>query len=75
MVRVGLASGEMVSIFGDLYGPGVNLAARLVTIADPATAVVSKEVQSNTAGFQFELLPPFALKGFPGQTIAYRIRA
>ena len=29
-VRVGLASGEMASVFGDLYGPDVNLAARLV---------------------------------------------
>ena len=31
LVRVGLATGEMVSVFGDLYGPDVNLAARLVS--------------------------------------------
>ena len=34
-VRVGLATGEMASVFGDLYGPDVNLAARLVGVADP----------------------------------------
>ena len=34
-VRVGLATGEMASVFGDLYGPDVNLAARLVGAAGP----------------------------------------
>jgi len=72
-VRVGLATGEMVSVFGDLYGPDVNLAARLVGVADPSTAVVSEQVRSVTSGFQFELLPPLALKGFPDQTTAYRV--
>jgi len=56
-VRVGLATGEMVSVFGDLYGPEVNLAARLVTVADPSTAVVSEEVRSDTSGFRFEGVP------------------
>ena len=72
-VRVGLASGEMVSVFGDLYGPEVNLAARLVAVAEPSTAVVSEQVRSGTSGFQFELLPPLPLKGFPDLTTAYRI--
>lgn len=72
-VRVGLATGEMVSVFGDLYGPEVNLAARLVAIASPATAVVSEQVRSATSGFEFELLPPLILKGFTEQTTAYRI--
>ena len=72
-VRVGLASGEMVSVFGDLYGPEVNLAARLVAVAEPSTAVVSEQVRIGTSGFQFELLPPLPLKGFPDLTTAYRI--
>jgi len=72
-VRVGLATGEMVSVFGDLYGPEVNLAARLVTVADPSTAVVSEEVRSDTSGFRFERLAPLALRGFPDHITAYRL--
>ena len=72
-VRVGLATGEMVSVFGDLYGPEVNLAARLVAVADPSTAVVSEQVRSGTTRFRFELLPALTLKGFPDQTTAYRL--
>jgi adenylate cyclase len=72
-VRVGLATGDMVSMFGDLYGPDVNLAARLVDAADPSTAVVSEPVRSAASGFQFAPLPPLHLKGFPEPTTAYRM--
>ena len=46
--------GEMASVFGDLYGPDVNLAARLVGVAEPSTAVVSERVRdgSRTGGFR-----------------------
>ncbi len=74
LVRVGLATGEVVSVFGDLYGPDVNLAARLVAVADPATAVVSEAVRVAARGFQFERLQPLALKGFAEQKTAYRLR-
>ena len=73
-VRVGLATGEVISVFGDLYGPDVNLAARLVAVADPATAVVSERVRTSAGEFQFEALPPLALKGFATETSAYRVR-
>ncbi len=43
-VRVGLASGPVLERDGDVYGPVVNLASRIVTIAYPATVVVSEEV-------------------------------
>lgn len=72
-VRVGLASGEMVSVFGDLYGPDVNLASRLVTAAEPSTAVVSERVRMGSSSFRFEELPPLTLKGLVGPTTAYRI--
>ncbi len=72
-VRVGLATGEMVSVFGDLYGPDVNLAARLVDAAEPSTAVVSERVRSAVRGFGFAPLPPLTLKGFSEPTTAYRI--
>jgi adenylate cyclase len=72
-VRVGLATGEMASVFGDLYGPDVNLAARLVRAAEPSTAVVSDGVRSECSGFRFERLPPLTLKGFAEPTTAYRL--
>ena len=73
-LRVGLAAGEMASVFGDLYGPDVNLAARLVGAADPSTAVVSESVRATpSGGFRFERLPPLTLKGFAAPTTAYRL--
>jgi adenylate cyclase len=75
-VRVGLARGEVVSVLGDVYGPDVNLAARLVGLADPATVVASESVhQAAAATVAFEALTPVALKGFPGLTPAYRVSA
>ena len=73
-VRVGLATGDMVSVFGDVYGHDVNLAARLVEAADPSTAVVSEQVRSAASGFRYELLAPLTLKGFGQPTTAYRVR-
>jgi adenylate cyclase len=73
-VRVGLATGEMVSVFGDLYGPDVNLAARLVEAADPSTAIVSEQVRSAATGFRFDVLPPLTLKGFSQQRTAFQLR-
>jgi len=40
-VRVGLARGPTLAWEGDLYGPTVNLASRLVNFARPATVLVS----------------------------------
>jgi adenylate cyclase len=72
-VRVGLATGEMASVFGDLYGPDVNLAARLVGAAEPSTAVVSERVRAAAGEFSFVALPPLALKGFAEPTTAFRL--
>jgi adenylate cyclase len=72
-VRVGLATGEMVSVFGDLYGPDVNLASRLVDVAEPSTALASEQVRAASCGIRFERLPALTLKGFAHPTTAYRI--
>lgn len=73
-VRIGLAAGEVVSVFGDVYGPDVNLAARLVASAEPSTIVVSERVQSNgSALFDFQPLAPLLLKGFNGPVPAFRL--
>ncbi len=72
-VRVGLATGEMVSVLGDLYGPDVNLAARLVTVAEPETVVVSQRTQEGAGGFLFHALPPRTLKGFPDSIAPFQL--
>ena len=39
-VRAGLAYGEVVARLGDVFGPTVNIASRLTTVARPGTVVV-----------------------------------
>ncbi len=73
-VRVGLATGEMISIFGDLYGPDVNLAARLVAAAEPGTVCASDRVRDGCDAVEFDKLPPLELKGFSAPVTAYRVR-
>ena len=45
-IRIGIATGEVISRFGDYYGPVVNTAARLVQAAPPGCAFVTSEVAS-----------------------------
>jgi adenylate cyclase len=49
-VRVGMACGPALQRDGDVYGPVVNLASRIVTVAYPATVVVSQEVFESLRG-------------------------
>jgi adenylate cyclase len=74
-VRVGLATGELISVMGDLYGPGVNLAARLVALAEPNTVAVSQRTRDDTEQFDFEVLPVRALKGFPQPLPSFKLVA
>jgi adenylate cyclase len=43
-VHVGLAAGPVIQRRGDVYGPTVNLAARIVSVALPGSVLVSEEV-------------------------------
>ena len=75
-VRVGAACGAVMSRYGDYFGEVVNLAARLVALANPATVVVT-DVIAEACGrsFGFEQLPPQALKGFHAPAVTYRLSA
>lgn len=42
-LRVGLAAGPVLAREGDYFGPTVNLASRLVKLADPGSVVVSAD--------------------------------
>ena len=73
-VRVGLAAGAVVGRNGDLFGDVVNLAARLVAVADEGSVVADDAVRSRAGDeFRFEPLPPRSLKGFGMDTAAYRV--
>jgi class 3 adenylate cyclase len=74
-VRVGLARGAVVGLFGDYYGETVNLAARLVGIADASSAIVSESVrQAASEAFAFEAQPARTLKGFDEPVRAHRLQ-
>jgi adenylate cyclase len=73
-VRVGLAHGPVVGLFGDYYGEVVNLAARLVGVAPPSGTLVSDSVRRATGdAFRFELQPSQPLKGFTEPVHMYRL--
>jgi adenylate cyclase len=70
-VRVGLAAGAVVSVYGDIYGAVVNLAARLVDAAEPSSVLVSENVRAACSeDFSFESVPPLALHGIAEPVIA-----
>jgi adenylate cyclase len=73
-IRVGLAAGEVVSLGGDVFGPTVNLAARLVETAGPSQIVVSEAVREASLDvFSFVPLPPFEVKGFDQAVQAFSL--
>lgn len=43
-VRVGAASGEVLSRMGDVFGPVVNIAARLTSLARPGKVLVDRDL-------------------------------
>ena len=66
-VRVGLASGQALEREGDVYGPVVNLASRIVSIAYPGAVVVSEEVHealANDEALLFKTIRQHYLKDF-----------
>lgn len=73
-IRVGLAFGPVVPWEGDLFGPTVNLASRLVEYAKPATVLVDENVAQALEGAPGlrvkRLRRPVRLKGFDKVTVA-----
>jgi adenylate cyclase len=76
-VRVGFVWGRILSRFGDVFGPTVNLAARLTDIAEPSTVLVDVETAralENDPGVVLEPLDPVELHGL-GTVQPIRLRA
>ncbi|HEY8215717.1 MAG TPA: adenylate/guanylate cyclase domain-containing protein [Acidimicrobiia bacterium] len=74
-LRIGLAAGEVVTRDGDLYGPVVNLAARLVATAAPEQIVVDAETARRLGnGVTIESLGTRRLQGFDDPVEVYGLR-
>lgn len=65
-VRVGMASGPVISRLGDVFGTTVNLASRLTAVAKPGTVVVDDVLAASLAsmsGFAMSPMRRRALRG------------
>jgi adenylate cyclase len=65
-LRVGLATGEVLAREGDVFGPAVNLASRLVTMARPDTMLVDSRTRDAIAAeseFHLKAVAPRPAKG------------
>lgn len=68
LVRVGVAYGRTVPSGGDVFGPVVNIAARLTRLARPGTCLVDREMATQLAGnpeFRLTPLRAQAVRGYP----------
>lgn len=73
-LRVGLATGEVLTRDGDYYGRVVNAASRLVELADPGGVVVSDGIVELLGdAILTEALPPTRVKGYDEPVQAYRL--
>ena len=73
-VRAGLAFGPILALDGDYFGPAVNLAARLVSIAEPGQILAADEVATQLDGWVDEPLPPAILRGFDEPITPHALR-
>lgn len=76
VLRVGISLGDVVVEAGDLYGAGVNIAARLEAICEPGGICITDAVQREIRGkvsFRFEDLGEQRLKNMAEPVRAYRM--
>jgi adenylate cyclase len=65
-VRVGLASGAVVMRLGDVFGPPVNMAARLTAVARRNRVIIDEHTAELLPADEFEIrrLPARPVRGF-----------
>jgi class 3 adenylate cyclase len=73
-IRVGLAAGEVLNRDGDYYGSVVNLAARLVVLAEPGEVLLDAAAAEAAPSEALEALDPTEVKGFPDPVPVFRLR-
>jgi adenylate cyclase len=77
-LRIGIHQGDIVVEDGDIFGDGVNVAARLEGLAEPGGICVSARVQEDVSGrldIAFEDMGEQALKNIARPVRAYRVVA
>jgi len=76
-LRIGINLGDVIGEGGDIYGEGVNIAARLETLAEPGGICIAanlfEEVRGKLAA-AFEDLGEQTVKNLTRQVRAYRVR-
>jgi TolB-like protein/class 3 adenylate cyclase/Tfp pilus assembly protein PilF len=76
-LRIGINLGDVMVEGGDLYGDGINVAARLEAIAEPGAVVVSRTVFDHVRGkvqFGFDDLGEQQLKNIAEPVRTYQLR-
>ena len=76
--RMGIHVGDVIVEDGDIFGDGVNVAARLEALADPGAIFVSARVQEDAVGrldLMFEDLGEQNLKNIDRPVRVYRVNA
>jgi adenylate cyclase len=66
-LRVGMAMGQVLSRFGDVYGSVVNVAARLTALARPGTVLVDREMAQalgDDPRYRLKSRRPTAVRGY-----------
>jgi adenylate cyclase len=75
--RIGINLGDVMEDGSDLYGDGVNVAARLESLADPGGIMVSKTVFDLThkqLAFGYDFAGEQKVKGQDAPIVGYRVR-
>ena len=75
--RIGINLGDVIEDRGDIYGDGVNVAARLESLAEPGGICVSDTVRiaaGNKLPVRFESLGQQMVKNIAEPVLAYEVR-
>lgn len=66
-LRIGMALGTVLTRLGDVYGPTVNLASRLTSLAKPGRVLVDKALAQalhDDSAYQLRARRPVAVRGY-----------
>jgi adenylate cyclase len=66
-LRVGMALGQVLTRLGDVYGPTVNVASRLTSLAKPGSVLVDRELAQALAGeqaYRLQARRPATVRGY-----------
>jgi adenylate cyclase len=72
-VRIGLAAGELLVREGDVFGPTVNRAARLVALAESGRTLVDAEVAARLGTGVAQPLGSRSVPGFDAPLEVFRL--